>query len=65
MHSHISIVANGHGEYIQAVIQDQCNKMYTIDPRPKLIPWENSCRICNTQMHATNEYNRRNILKIE
>ena len=30
MHSHISIVANGHCEYIQDVIQDQCNQMYTI-----------------------------------
>ena len=30
MHSHSSIVANGHSEYIQDVTRDQCKKMHTI-----------------------------------
>ena len=30
MHSHISIVANGHSEYIQDVTRDRCNQMHTI-----------------------------------
>ena len=30
MHSHSSIVANGHSEYIQDVTRDQCNQMHTI-----------------------------------
>ena len=30
MHSHISIVSNGHNEYIQDVTQDQCNQMHPI-----------------------------------
>ena len=36
-----------------------------IDPRPKLLLWEISCRICNTQMHSTKECCRRNILKVD
>ena len=39
------------------------NQSVQIDPRPKLIPWENSCSYCNTQMHATKECHRRNMLK--
>ena len=30
MHSHISIVANGHSEYIQDVTRDQCNQIHTM-----------------------------------
>ena len=30
MHSHISIVANGHSKYIQDVTRNQCNEMHTI-----------------------------------
>ena len=30
MHSHSSIVANGHSEYIHDVTRDQCNQMHTI-----------------------------------
>ena len=30
MHSHISIVANGHSKYIQDVTRDQCNQMHKI-----------------------------------
>ena len=30
MHLHISIVANGHSEYIQDVTRDQCYQMHTI-----------------------------------
>ena len=30
MHSHITIVVNGHGKYIQDVTRDQCNQMHTI-----------------------------------
>ena len=41
------------------------NQSIQTDPRPKLIPWENSCRFCNTQMHATKECRRRNIFKVD
>ena len=30
MHSHISIVSNGHSEYIQNFIRDQCKQMQPI-----------------------------------
>ena len=30
MHLHISIVANGHSEYIQDITRDQCNQMHII-----------------------------------
>ena len=30
MHSHISIVANGHSDFIQDVTRDQCKQMHTI-----------------------------------
>ena len=33
-------------------MQNTKNQSIQTDPRPKLIPWENSCRFCNTQMHA-------------
>ena len=36
-------------------MQKTKNQSIQTDPRPKLIPWENSCRFCNTQMHATKE----------
>ena len=35
------------------------------DPRPKLVPWENSCKYYITQMHATKECRRWNILKAD
>ena len=34
------------------------NQSVQTDPRPKLIPCENSCRFSNTQIHATKEYHR-------
>ena len=45
-------------------MQKTKNQSIQINPRPKLIPWEISCRICITQMHATKECRRRNILKV-
>ena len=30
MHSHISVVANGHSEYIQEISRDQCKQMHTM-----------------------------------
>ena len=41
------------------------NQILQTDPRLKLIPWENSCRFCNTQMHATKECRRRNTFKVD
>ena len=41
------------------------NQSIQTDPRSKLIPWENSCRFCNTQMHASKECRRRNIFKVD
>ena len=46
-------------------MQETKNQSIQIDPRPKLIPWKNSCRFCNTQMHATKEYHRRNFFKVD
>ena len=46
-------------------LQNTKNQSIQTDPRPKLIPWENSCRFCNTQMHATKECRRRNIFKVD
>ena len=46
-------------------MQKTKNQSFQTDPRPKLIPWANSCRFCNTQMHATKECRRRNILKVD
>ena len=45
-------------------IQKTKNQSVQSDIRPKLIPWENSCGFCNTQMQATKECRRRNILKV-
>ena len=38
------------------IMQKTKNQSVQTDPRPKLIPWENSSKFCNTQMHATKEY---------
>ena len=46
-------------------MQKTKNQSIQTDPRPKLIPWENPYRLCNTQMHATKECRRRNILKVD
>ena len=41
------------------------NQSVQTDPRPKLVSWKNSCRYCNTQMHATKECRRRNVFKAD
>ena len=46
-------------------IQKDKNQSVQTDPRPKLIPWENSCWICNTQIHTTKECRGGNILKVD
>ena len=45
-------------------MQKTKNQCVQTDLRPKLIPWESSCRFCNTQMHATKECRKRNIFKV-
>lgn len=35
------------------------------DPRPKLVPLENSCKYCNTQVHSTKECLRNIIKKVD
>ena len=46
-------------------MQKTKNQSNQTDPRPKLIPWENSCRFLNTQMHDTKECRRRNIFEVD
>ena len=46
-------------------MQKTKNQSIQTDPRAKLIPWKNSCRFCNTQMHATKEWRRRNNFKVD
>ena len=41
------------------------NQNAQTDQRPKLVSWKNSCRYCNTQMHATKECRRRNVFKAD
>ena len=46
-------------------MQKTKNQSILTDRRPKLIPWKNSCRFCDTQMHATKECRRRNIFEVD